>query len=209
MSERKQKKPMTEEQLERLALARQKANEMRKINQAKRLQNKMDNLKYNPDGTLKEGTAPHAENIEEKEIKENVEEKELKEEGVKEQTDVEEKPQMTITQTTASLEGELQEEEQVIIKKKPPKKKKQVVIVEQSDDDSDEFESNQNVLFVKRVSKNKKEVKLPEPPPQPQEYAPPPRREPPIVPRKTKHELMYDNMFSGGFLNNNGFQRRF
>jgi hypothetical protein len=205
MSERKQKKPMTEEQLERLALARQKANEMRKINQAKRLQNKMDNLKYNPDGTLKEGTAPHAENIEEKEVKENVEEKELKEnEGVEE-----EKPQMTITQTTASLEGELQEEEQVIIKKKAkPKKKKQVVIVEQSDDDSDEFESNENVLFVKRVSKNKKQLP-PEPPPPPQEYIPPPvRREPPIVPRKTKHELMYDNMFSGGFLNNQ-FGRRF
>lgn len=203
MSERKPKKPMTEEQLERLALARQKANEMRKINQAKRLQNKMDNLKYNPDGTLKE-------QLEEKEVKENVEEKELKEEGVKEegvkeQSDVEEKPQMTITQET---DNEVQEEK-VIVKKKAPKKKKQVVIVEQSDDDSDEFESNQNVLFVKRVSKNKKEVKLPEPQvQQPQQYTPPPRREPPIVPRKTKHELMYDNMFSGGFLNN-GFQRRF
>ena len=204
MSERKPKKPMTEEQLERLALARQKANEMRKINQAKRLQNKMDNLKYNPDGTLKEGTAPHAENIEEKEVKENVEEKELKEPEVPEKEEAEEKPQMTITQET---DNEVQEE-QVIIKKKPPKKKKQVVIVEQSDDDSDEFESNQNVLFVKRVSKNKKQLP-PEPPPQqPQEYIPPPRREPPIVPRKTKHELMYDNMFSGGFLNN-GFQRRF
>jgi hypothetical protein len=198
MSERKTKKPMTEEQLERLALARQKANEMRKINQAKRLQNKMDNLKYNPDGTLKE-------QLEEKEVKENVEEKELKEPEVPENE--EEKPQMTITQTT---DNEVQEEEEVIIKKKAkPKKKKQVVIVEQSDDDSDEFESNQNVLFVKRVSKNKKEVKLPEPQPAPQEYIPPPKREPPIVPRKTKHELMYDNMFSGGFLNNNGFQRRF
>ena len=40
------RKPMTPDQLERLALARKKANEMRKINQAKRLQTKMDNLKY-------------------------------------------------------------------------------------------------------------------------------------------------------------------
>ena len=44
--EKKAKKPMTEEQLERLALARKKANEMRKINQAKRLQNKMDKIDY-------------------------------------------------------------------------------------------------------------------------------------------------------------------
>ena len=53
-SEKKTKKPMSEEQLERLAEARKKANEMRKVNQAKRLQTKMDNLKYNGDGTLKE-----------------------------------------------------------------------------------------------------------------------------------------------------------
>ena len=44
---------MTEEQLERLALAREKANAMRKVNQAKRLQTKMNNLSVNPDGTPK------------------------------------------------------------------------------------------------------------------------------------------------------------
>ena len=198
-SERKPKKPMTEEQLERLALARQKANEMRKINQAKRLQNKMDNLKYNPDGTLKE-------QLEEKQVKENVEEEPLKE-NVEEEPlkEPEEKPQMTITQET---DNEVQEEQVIIKKKAKPKKKKQVVIVEQSDDDSDEFESNENVLFVKRVSKNKKQLP-PEPPPQPQEYIPPPvRREPLPVPRKTKHELMYNDMFSGAFLNN-PMNRRF
>ena len=77
MAERKPKKAMTEEQLERLAEARKKANEMRKVNQAKRLQNKMDNLKYNGDGTPKE-------QLEEKELKQNVEEKELKEPEVPE-----------------------------------------------------------------------------------------------------------------------------
>ena len=125
--EKKAKKPMTEEQLERLALARKKANEMRKINQAKRLQNKMDNLKYNADGTLKE-------QLEEKELKENIEEKELKEEGTAphaENKEVdEEKPKMTITQETD--ENEIQEEQVIIKKKKAKPKKKQMVIVEQS-----------------------------------------------------------------------------
>jgi hypothetical protein len=187
--EKKPKKPMTEEQLERLAIARQKANEIRKINQAKRLQNKIDNLKYNPDGTLKEGNAPHAENIEQEP------QEELKEEQPQEE---QEKPQMTITQTTASLEGELQEEEVIIKKKKPVKKKKQMVIVEQSDDDSDEFESNDRVVFVKRVTKNKK---VPIVPIVPQNSEPAELPKPPPPPKKTKNELLYDSMFSGGFLN--------
>jgi hypothetical protein len=103
---------------------------------------------------------------------------------------------MTITQTTASLEGELQEEEEVIIKKKKAKpKKKQMVIVEQSDDDSDEFESNDRVVFVKRVTKNKKVPIVPQNP-EPAELP-----KPPPPPKKTKNELLYDSMFSGGFLN--------
>jgi hypothetical protein len=193
--EKKAKKPMTEEQLERLALARQKANEMRKINQAKRLQNKMDNLKYNADGTLKE-------QLEEKELKENVEEKEVKEEGTAphaENKEVdEEKPKMTITQETD--ENEIQEEQVIIKKKKAKPKKKQMVIVEQSDDDSDEFESNDRVVFVKRVTKNKKVPIVPPVPPNP-EPAELPKPQPPPPQRKTKNELLYDSMFSGGFLN--------
>ena len=186
MAEKRAKKPMSEEQLERLAEARKKANEMRKVNQAKRLQTKMDNLKYNGDGTPKE-------QLESKEVKENVEENIEEKEQVKEEVKEE-------------VEEETPPEEEVIIKKKPQKKKKQTIIVEQSEDDSDEFESSQNVLFVKRISK-KKEVKLPEPPPQ-QEYIPPPvKREHPAIPRKTKNELIYDNMFSGNFLNQ--MNRRF
>ena len=185
--EKKAKKPMTEEQLERLAIARQKANEIRKINQAKRLQNKMDNLKYNPDGTLKEAT----ENKEVEEPQEQPQEQPQEEPPQEEQ----EKPQMTITQET---ENEVQEEEVIIKKKKPVKKKKQMVIVEQSDDDSDEFESNDRVVFVKRVTKNKK---VPIVPIVPQNPEPAELPKPPPPPRKTKNELLYDSMFSGGFLN--------
>jgi hypothetical protein len=188
--EKKAKKPMTEEQLERLALARQKANEMRKINQAKRLQNKMDNLKYNADGTLKE-------QLEEKELKENIEEEPIKEPPKEEVKEEQEKPQMTITQETD--ENEIQEEQVIIKKKKAKPKKKQMVIVEQSDDDSDEFESNDRVVFVKRVTKNKKDPIVPPVPPNPQPAEQP--KPPPPQPRKTKNELLYDNMFSGSFLN--------
>ena len=198
MADKKPKKAMTEQQLERLAEARKKANQMRLMNQAKRLQTKMDNLKYNGDGTPKE-------QLEEKQVKENVEEEEVKEEPeVPEQEEL----KQNVEEKQVKEEIKEPEEEEVIIKKKPPKKKKQVVIVEQSSSDSDEFEPNQSVLFVKRVTK-KKEVKLPELPPQ--QYTPPqrpPQREPQRPPPKTKHELMYNDMFSGAFLNN-PMNRRF
>jgi len=201
MAERKPKKAMTEQQLERLAEARKKANQMRLMNQAKRLQTKMDNLKYNGDGTPKE-------QLEEKQVKENVEEKEVKENVEEEPKVPEEELKQNVEEKQVKEEPE-EPEEEVIIKKKAKPKKKQVVIVEQSSSDSDEFEPNQSVLFVKRVTK-KKEVKLPELPPQ--QYTQPqrpPQREPQRPPPKTKQELIYDNMFSGQFLNNNPMNRRF
>ena len=68
-----------------------------------------------------------------KEVKEEPQEKELKEEP-EEVEIIKEKP-----------------------KPKPKGKKKTKIIVEQSSDDSDEFEPNDNVVFVKRVSRKKKE----------------------------------------------------
>ena len=202
MADKKAKKPMTDEQLERLAEARKKANEMRKVNQAKRLQNKMDNLKYNGDGSLKESK-------EQLEPKEQLEEEQLEKKLLKEEPEVpeQEEPKVSEKEEPKVFEKEEVKEEEVIIKKKPKPKKKQVVIVEQSSSDSDEFEPNQSVLFVKRVTK-KKEVKLPELPPQQYTQPPPERREPTPVPRKTKQELMYNEMFSGQFLTNQ-FGRRF
>jgi len=177
MADKKAKKPMTDEQLERLAEARKKANEMRKVNQAKRLQNKMDNLKYNGDGSLKESK-------EQLEPKEQLEEEQLEKKLLKEEPEVpeQEEPKVSEKEEPKVFEKEEVKEEEVIIKKKPKPKKKQVVIVEQSSSDSDEFEPNQSVLFVKRVTK-KKEVKLPELPPQQYTQPPPVRREPTPVPR--------------------------
>jgi hypothetical protein len=109
------------------------------------------------------------------------------------------------------------EEEKPKPKPKEPKgKKKTKIIVEQSSDDSDEFEPNQNVVFVKRVSRKKKEPTPPPPSPQQsyeepqQEPPPPPLREPKML---SANQIMmrdtYNNMFSGQFLKNNGLPRRY
>ena len=57
------------------------------------------------------------------------------------------------------------EEVEIIKEKKvkPRGKKKTKIIIEQSSDDSDEFEPNDNVVFVKRVSRKKKETPSEEP----------------------------------------------
>ena len=101
-------------------------------------------------------------------------------------------------------------------KEKEKSKKKTKIIVEQSSDDSDEFEPNDNVVFVKRVSRKKKPPEPP--PPSPPQYAmeeppeppPPPPREPKML---SANQIMmrdtYNNMFSGSFLKNNGLPRRY
>jgi hypothetical protein len=101
-------------------------------------------------------------------------------------------------------------------KEKEKSKKKTKIIVEQSSDDSDQFEPNDNVVFVKRVSRKKKPPEPPPPPPQ-QSYEEPPQEPPPPPPREPKmlsaNQIMmrdtYNNMFSGSFLKNNGLPRRY
>ena len=102
-------------------------------------------------------------------------------------------------------------------------KKKTKIIVEQSSDDSDDFEPNTNVVFVKRVSRKKKEpvvehVKEPQlemelPPPERSDYSnsvipprPPPRPE--LTPQQRVLKSQYESMFSGGFMNQNNLMRR-
>jgi hypothetical protein len=128
------------------------------------------------------------ENIIKKELKEKPKEKELKEE-----------PQ----------EEELKEEKP---KTKPRGKKKTKIIVEQSSDDSDQFEPNDNVVFVKRVSRKKKEVPAVEPvkEPEPQMEQPPP--EPPkpreLTPQQRLLKSQYEGMFTGGFMNQGNMMRK-
>ena len=117
---------------------------------------------------------------------------------------------------TAILTDVIDKFERGIISDMPPpdkpkkSKKKTKIIVEQSSDDSDEFEPNDNIVFVKRVSRKKKEISVPEPV-HISEYTPPPAREmePEKVPMLTAQEIalknQYNAMFSGGFLNKRSF----
>jgi hypothetical protein len=126
-----------------------------------------------------------------KELKEEPEEKELKEEH-EEVEIVKEKP-----------------------KSKPKGKKKTKIIVEQSSEDSDEFEPNDNVVFVKRVSRKKKEQPVVEPvkEPEPQMELPPPEPPKPPRPELTPQQRLlksqYEGMFGGGFMNNNLMRRHY
>jgi len=104
------------------------------------------------------------------------------------------------------------------VAKKPKGKKKTKIIVEQSSDDSDEFEPNDNVVFVKRVSRRGKRpepavepIKQPEPqlqmelpPPEPPK---PPRPE--LTPQQRVLKSQYESMFGGAFMNNNLMRRHY
>jgi hypothetical protein len=94
-------------------------------------------------------------------------------------------------------------------------KKKTKIIVEQSSEDSDEFEPNDNVVFVKRVSRKKKEQPVVEPvkEPEPQMELPPPEPPKPPRPELTPQQRLlksqYEGMFGGGFMNNNLMRRHY
>jgi hypothetical protein len=106
----------------------------------------------------------------------------------------------TITEPQQDIGGnEIEEPEVKVEKIKKKNKKKPQIIVEQSSDDDDEFETNDRVIFVKRVTRKKKEKES--------EPVPPPvmRQEadiPPDVPKPKPNPLQrhYDAMFSGQFL---------
>ena len=114
--------------------------------------------------------------------------------------------------------NEVIEEDQTEVKerKKKSTKKKTKIIVEQSSDDSDQFEPNDNVVFVKRVSRKKKEPVEPPPVEKQQAYEQPPPQplpKPPMKPQLTPQQMMlrdnYNAMFSGNFINQNGMRRHY
>jgi len=167
----KPRKVLSPEALEKLKLAREKANAIRKESYTKKLEEKVEKLKAPKETTIKEEV----------------------EEEVKKRSDG----------------GNAD----VIVKAPKPKgKKKTKIIIEQSSDDSDEFEDNQNVIFVKRASRKKKEVPVVPVVPEPQlqmELPPPepPTRPPPrqLTPQELALKNQYNNMFSGGFMNKRNY----
>lgn len=203
----KPRKPLSPEALERLAKAREKANAIRKQQQVKKLEDKVEKLNTETEPIL--GTKPEV-------IKKELKEKEVIKKELKEEEEEEVKISSNRTKDdnkNTPQTGRVPREE----KPKPKGKKKTKIIVEQSSEDSDEFEPNDNVVFVKRVSRKKKEPAV-EPVKEPElemELPPPEIPRPPRLP--TTQELtpqqrilksQYENMFSGGFMNNNNLMRR-
>jgi hypothetical protein len=118
-----------------------------------------------------------------KKLEEKVEKLKSKNDEVLSKKEHKEEPQEKELKEPEIKEPEIKEPEIKEVAKKPRGKKKTKIVVEQSSDDSDEFESNTNVVFVKRVSRKKKEVPIvPEPQlemelPPPEPPRPPPRPE--------------------------------
>ena len=161
----KPRKVLSPEALEKLKLAREKANAIRKESYTKKLEDKVQKLKSV------------------KPIKEEVENEE----------DVVEETPLKVS--------------------KPKGKKKTKIIVEQSSDDSDQFEPNDNVVFVKRVTRKKKDIPASEPVKEPElEQELPPPEEPPqrpptrqLTPQELALKNQYSAMFSGGFMNKRNY----
>jgi len=187
----KPRKPMTQETRDKLAQARIKANEIRKQNQANRLDKKLERINNEIEETEK-AKLPNEDTLPLPDIDPD--------------TDID--PDPGSPRPSSPVRDPKPE-----ITTKTKKKKNTKIIVEQSSDDSDEFETNDKVIFVKRVSRKKKE--LPPPPSSPvntepvrestyqpasKMYQPPSSVAPPPRPIKSHQEKMYDNMFSGGFL---------
>ena len=123
----KPRKQLSPAHLEKLAKARQKANDVRKQMQLTSLEEKVIKIKKDTE-YLNKSKKP-----------------------IKEPTPVEE----PIVEETIIEEPIVEPEPKP--KPKQKSKKKTKVVIEQSSSDSDEFEPNDNVLFVKRISRKKKE----------------------------------------------------
>ena len=179
-----EKKPFPEDRALKLAMARQKALEVRRKNKEIRLQGELDKMKAQ--------NAPKDEPVPEPPTEtENTE------------TIVGAPEDIPVPDPVPEDDEPVPEVPKVApVKKK--KNKRQMVVVEQSSDDSDEFEPNQNVVFVKRVRKKKE--KAPEPPPvieRPVQETPPPPpqpQRPQLTPEQQQIASYYNTMFSGNFL---------
>ena len=173
----KPRKQLGPEALEKLAKARAKANSITKQNNIKKLEKKVEKMKVGTPQDINQidppECAPDPQDINQMD-------------SIKEKLIASEEPEAAAAQQVVKKKS----------KKKPP------IIIEQSSDDEDEFESNNDrVIFVKRVSRKKKEpVVEPQPPPvmrQEPEPLPDVPKPKPVNPLQRQ----YDSMFSGNFLN--------
>lgn len=174
------RKNLSQEALEKLAKARQAAKKYHEPNKNKKIEKKIENLKSQlqappetPPPSPSEPVAEPKAPEQEPEVLDKIEEEEEEEKEVK------------------------------IIKKATSKKKnkKPVIIVEQDESDDDEFEDKENVIFVKRAGRVKREKEVKEPEPQlPPSTIPAPPPKPQMTPEQIRLAKQYEAMFSGQFI---------
>jgi hypothetical protein len=197
---KKPRKPLSQESLDKLAKARQKANAIRAEATKKKLEGKLEKINTQVNEVLPPKEEPPPDPPP----------------SIPDPMDV---PSKEIPPPPEpEPEPDIEEDEVKIVKKATNTKKKgkkPVVIVEQESDESD-FDDNDRVIFVKRRTQKPKkktdddEQPLPTTRTEPPQSLPPPvRRQPATIPQKTPHEILmeqqYNQMFNGGFLNRNKF----
>jgi hypothetical protein len=165
------RKQLSQEALEKLAQARQLAKKYHDPNKNKKIEKKIADLKSQLQPTPPAETPPPspAEPVAEPEPLDKIEEEE-------------------------------EEQEVKVIKKATGKKKskKPVIIVEQDESDEDEFADKDNVIFVKRAGRVKRE-KAPEPE-LPPSTIPQPQAQPQMTAEQIKMAKQYEAMFTGQFM---------
>jgi hypothetical protein len=172
--QKKEKKVMTPQRLEQLALARKKALEIRQAGAVIKMEAKIANItqtdkidETEPIVPNKDKKAPNfhptpTKEIENKIIKADLVENPVVQEYVPEFSPrVDVKPPPLVRQAHFD-EFEEEEEELPKVIKKDPKKRllKTKIVIEQSSDDDDEFHPHEHVIFVKRKSKNDSKAKI-------------------------------------------------
>jgi hypothetical protein len=180
------RKNLSQEALEKLAKARQAAKKYHEPNKNKKIEKKIENLKSQLQAPPE--TPPPS-----------------PPEPVAEPKAPEQEPE---PEPLDKIEEEEEEEKEVkIIKKATTKKKnkKPVIIVEQDESDDEQFEDKENVIFVKRAGRVKREK---EPEPQlPPSTIPQPQPRPQMTAEQIRLAKQYEAMFSGQFMQSN--RRRF
>ena len=177
------RKNLSQEALEKLAKARQAAKKYHEPNKNKKIEKKIENLKSQLQAPPE--TPPPS-----------------PPEPVTEPKEPEPEPE-----PLDKIEEEEEEKEVKIIKKATSKKKnkKPVIIVEQDESDDDEFQDKENVIFVKRAGRVKREK---EPEPQlPPSTIPQPQPRPQMTAEQIRLAKQYEAMFSGQFMQSS--RRRF
>jgi hypothetical protein len=173
--QKKEKKVMTPQRLEQLALARKKALEIRQAGAVIKMEAKIasitqtDEPEETPTPKQETKKAPNFHPTPPREIENKIIKAELIDNPVTQEYVPEYSPRVDVQPPTLLKhpvtiydddEDEPDSEPKPIKKVKSKKPLKTKIVIEQSSDDEDEFHPHEHVIFVKRKSKNDSKVKI-------------------------------------------------